>query len=154
MSLDIDILSLSTAETPPQCESPVPCDSDNVSARVIRLSMEKLSNKKHSAHLRHATLIKSVHRQALQHALESAWLDESDCNFEASDSLESNDVLDEPSDPALHSQSMWDIVDEWETQGARKRCDDDMECDYEVCFLSSAFASNTFSFEGMHGRGF
>jgi hypothetical protein len=95
--------------------------------------MEKLGNKKHSAHLRNATLIKSVHRQALQQALESAWLDESDCFNDSAPSFETSVILDEPSQLEMRAQSMWDLVDEWECQSTRKRSDDSMDCDDEVC---------------------
>lgn len=132
--MSVDILALSTAETPPQCESPVANDPDNVSTRIIRLSMQKLCNKKHSAYLRNATLIKSIHRQALQQALEAAWLDESDCSFDegTGSSFDTSVILDEPTEKEVRAQSMWDLVDEWENHGARKRSDDSMDCD-EVC---------------------
>lgn len=122
----------STARTPPLCDDDSPRSSNediSYESHVIKLSAQKLESATHKARLRHSTLIRSVHRRALQHALSSSlsWL--SDVRGADELSAEEMDFAGHPGaqddvDPVggRQSKSMWDMVDDWEND-SRKRGD-------------------------------
>lgn len=138
--------AFATAPTPPLCESPDNTDA-SYEAYVLRLSVQKLDNKKHINNLKNATLIRSVYHRALQTALSSSLCWENTVNLPPLDASEeaepsalsldldmSDDTHERDAAPALDAPcvSVWDMVDAWES--SRKRGEDVLMADAVCCF--------------------